>query len=119
MRRQTLQAAPLLHRLPGQHHPALGQIAQAPVDQLGGAGGGASGEVCALDQPDAQAPRGGVPGHARAGNSPAHHEDVEVFPAEAFELRHAVPQHTPILPSAGNPGRGIRGARDPTRRAGQ
>ena len=53
------------------------QVAQAAVDQLGRAAGGARGEVGLLDEGDAVAPRGGVEGDARPGDPATDDDDVE------------------------------------------
>ena len=53
------------------------QVAQAAVDELGGARRGPDRVVGALDQRDRVAARSGVERDARAGDPPAHHQYVE------------------------------------------
>ena len=55
----------------------LVEVPQPAVDQLGRLRRRPRGEIVALDQGGAQAAGGGVEGHARPGDAPADHEDVE------------------------------------------
>lgn len=58
------------------------------MDQLGGAGGGAGGEVLPLDEAYAETPGGGVEGDAAAGGTASDDEEVEgVDGAAAHEHR--------------------------------
>jgi hypothetical protein len=90
VRRGVAQDLALAQRLVHEADLALLQVAQAAVDQLGGLGGGARGEVVALDQGGLQAPGGGVEGHAAPGDAAADDEDVEVALRQAVEARGAV-----------------------------
>jgi hypothetical protein len=61
---------------------AVLEVADAAVDEAGGAAGGAAGEVLALDEGDAQAAQGGISGDATAGDAAADDEDIEVLRGE-------------------------------------
>jgi hypothetical protein len=61
---------------------AVLEVADAAVDEAGGAAGGATGEVLALDEGDAEATEGGISGDATAGDAAADDEDIEVLGAE-------------------------------------
>jgi hypothetical protein len=54
------------------------EIAQAPVDQLGGGGRRAGGEVALLDQEDAQSPAGRVARDTDAVDAAAHDGKIEI-----------------------------------------
>ena len=68
----------------------LVEVPQAAVDQLGRLRRRPRGEVVALDQGRAQSPGGGVEGHARAGDAPADHQDVEGLGRHPVERGGAV-----------------------------
>ena len=53
------------------------EVAQAPVEHLGAARGGACGEISGLDHGDVQSAGGGVDGAAGAHDATAHYHDVE------------------------------------------
>ena len=106
------------------------QVAEPAVDHLGRLGGGARGEVVALDQGGPQAPAGGVEGHAGPGDPPADHQHVERLGGQAFESLVPVEPsrrgrvgraggvlHGPSLPHAvvGPSARRPSGGRDPRR----
>ena len=57
---------------------AGGEVADAAVDELGGAGAGGLGEVARLDKGGAEAAGGGVYGDAETGGPAAEDEDVEL-----------------------------------------
>ena len=87
------------------------QVAQPPVDQLGRLARGARGEVVALDQGGAQAPRGGVEGHPHPGDAAADDQDVEGAVGQPIQARGAVEVsgsgHGPLS-------LGVAGTGDPT-----
>ncbi len=64
---------------------AVLEVADAAVDEAGGAAGGAGGEVLALDEGDAQAPEGGIASGARAGDAAADDEDIELLGGEGAQ----------------------------------
>ena len=72
------QQLALAQRLAHEPDVAHLEVAQAAVDELARRARGAGGEVARLDQPDAQAARGGVERRARAGDAAADDEHVEV-----------------------------------------
>ena len=63
--------------LVGDADRALGEVAQAAVDELGAPAAGAPGEVLALEQRNRQAARRGVESDARAGHPAADDKDVD------------------------------------------
>ena len=69
---------------------ALLEVPEPAVDQLGGLGGGPGGEVVLLHQRGAQAPAGGVEGHAGPGDAAPDDEDVEMFAGQAGQGPGAV-----------------------------
>ena len=77
VRRQPVQDAPLPQRLPDQAELAVLQVAQAAVDQPGGAPRGPRGEVVLLHQGHRETARRGVQGDARAGDPAPDHQHVE------------------------------------------
>ena len=83
MRRHPQQDFALDQRLAHQPEPAVLEIAQAAVDQLGGGRRGAGREVVLLDQQHAKTAAGGVAGDAGAVDAAA--DDGEI------EIRHAPP----------------------------
>ena len=85
VRRQLDQQRALEQRLADQPEVEVLQVAQAAVDQLRRAAGGARGEVVALHQRDAVAARGGVERHAGAGDAAADHDQVEAVALERGE----------------------------------
>jgi hypothetical protein len=89
LRQQDVTLARALHR---DAERALGEVAQAAVDELGAPTAGAPGEVAALDERDAQAAGRGVEGGAGAGDAAADDEDVEraVLVLEGREVRGAL-----------------------------
>jgi hypothetical protein len=89
--------------LPGQAPLAVGEVAQAAVDELGAPAARALGEVAALDQRDRQAPAGGVERDARAGDPATDDEHVDPL---------AVGERGQLLRAArGGEGRGAQGRR--------
>ena len=84
------QALALGQVLVDEEELLLLQVAQAAVDELRRLRRRARREVVALDEGRAQAARGGVEGHAGAGDAAADHEDVELLVAQAGERRVAV-----------------------------
>ena len=77
VRSQPDEQLALQQRLANQAEVEVLQIAKAAVDHLGGAARSALAEVVALDQRDRVAARGGIEGHAGAGDPSAHDDDVE------------------------------------------
>ena len=61
------------------------QVAQAAVDELARAAGGAAGIVGLLDERDRVSARGGVERHAGAGDPAADHDDVEGVRAQRLQ----------------------------------
>ena len=90
VRRVAAQPLALVERLVDEADVALLQVAQAAVDELGALRRRAAGEVVALDERRAQAPRGGVEGDAGAGDAAADDEHVERLGGEALEHRVAL-----------------------------
>src|SRR3712207_9067667 len=66
----------LVQRLADQPEVELLEVAQAAVEELGRAGGGAAGEVAGLDEGGAQTPGGGVQRHPGAGDAAADYEHL-------------------------------------------
>ncbi len=76
VRRVAAQDAALTQRLEHQRDVALAQVADAAVNQLGGAARGALGEVALLEQQRAIAARGGVDRDAEAGRAAADDDEI-------------------------------------------
>ena len=88
-----------VRREPGQQQPPLSQrlahesevqhleVAQAAVDQLARAAGGARGQVARLDERHRKPAGGGVEGDAHAGDPASDHEHVELLAAHPRERR--------------------------------
>ena len=90
VRRQALgEQAPLVERLAHEPEVEALEVAQAAVDELARAAGGAGGEVALLDQRHREPAAGGVERDAAAGDAAADDEDVEQLGAEPFELAAA------------------------------
>ena len=85
----------LEQRLADQAEVEVLQVAQAAVDHLRGAAGGADGVVAALEQRHRVAARGGVEGDAGAGDPAADDDDLEALPGDRLDRRrpgqHAAP----------------------------
>ena len=79
MRRQLDHQAALEQRLADQPEVEVLQVAQAAVDELARAAGGAGGEVVALQQGHAVAAAGRVECDARAGDPAPDDGDVELL----------------------------------------
>jgi hypothetical protein len=77
-------------RLAHQRDVAHGEVAQAAVDELGGAVRGPGGEVLGLDERHGQAPQRGVPGDAGAGDAAPDDEQVEGLAGERAQEGVAV-----------------------------
>ena len=87
VRRQRLdEQAPLVQRLADEREIELLEVAQAAVDELAGAAGGAGREVALLHQRDGEPPAGRVQGDAAAGDAAADHQHVEVLGGEPLQL---------------------------------
>ena len=78
VRRHAQHHLALDQRLAHQPQPAVLEIAQAAVDELGGSGRRAGGEIVLLDQQDAQTPAGGIAGDAGAVDAAADNGQIEV-----------------------------------------
>ena len=78
MRRHAQQHLALDQRLAHQPEPAVLEIAQAPVDELGRGGRRAGGEIVLLDQEHAKPAAGRVAGDAGAVDAAAHNGEIEV-----------------------------------------
>ena len=90
VRRQALrEEAPLVQCLADKTEVEALQVAQAAVDELARAAGGAGGEVALLDQRHREAAAGGVERDPAAGDAAADHQHVEEFDAEPFDLTTA------------------------------
>ncbi len=77
VRRQLDHQLALQQRLADQAEVEVLQVAEAAVDHLRGAAGGAGGVVAALQQRHRVAARGGVEGDAGAGHPAADHQHLE------------------------------------------
>ena len=77
VRRELDQQLALEQRLADQAEVEVLQVAQAAVDHLRGAAGGALAEVASLDQRHRVAARGGIERDAGAGDAAADHDHVE------------------------------------------
>ena len=84
--RDPEQDRPLAEGLADEGEVVELEVAQAAVDELGGAAGGARRPVLGLHDPDPQAPGRGVEGGAGADDPPAHHQQVEGLGAEDGEV---------------------------------
>jgi hypothetical protein len=62
---------------------AVLEVADAAVDEAGGAAGGAGGEVLALDEGDAEAAEGGIASDTTARHTTADDEEVEALGGES------------------------------------
>ena len=101
VRREALrQQSPLVQRLADEAEVEALQVAQAAVDQLAGAAGGAGGEVALLDERHGEAATGGVERDAAARDAAADHEHVEHLGGQPLELAAAGVPRRP----AGRPG---------------
>ena len=72
-----------------QSEAALGQVAQAAVQQPAGSAAGAEGQIVLLDQPDAQAAHGRIAGDARPDDPAADHQHVEHIGRKSFGIGSA------------------------------
>ena len=88
MRRHPQHDLALGQRLAHQPEPAVLEIAQPAMDQLGGGGRRAGGEIVLLDQEDAQPPAGRIARDAGAVDASAHDGKIEI--------RHAGPAPGPV-----------------------
>jgi hypothetical protein len=82
VRRQGDHQLTLEQGLADQAEVELLEVAQAAVDELAGAAGGARGVVGLLDQRDAVAAGGGIESDAGAGDPAADHDEVEGVAAQ-------------------------------------
>ena len=79
---------------------AVAKIAEAAVDEFGGAAAGAGGEIAGFDESGSQAAGGGVEGDAAAGDAAADHEQIELPRAELGDAVRARSQEKLALPLA-------------------
>ncbi len=84
------QQSALAERLAHEAEVELLEVAQAAVDQLAGAAGGARGEVARLDQRHRQAAGGGVERSRGADDAAADHDDLEGLVRHALQRRVAL-----------------------------
>jgi hypothetical protein len=77
------EAGALDARLEDEGEVAVLEVADAAVDEAGGAAGSPGGEVLALDEGDAQAAEGGIAGDPAAGDTAADDEEVEELGGES------------------------------------
>jgi hypothetical protein len=82
---ETEEAVALDAGLEDETEVAVLEVADAAVDEAGGAAGGAGGEVLAFDEGDAEAAEGGIAGDTGAGDAAADDEDVEFLGGEGEE----------------------------------
>jgi hypothetical protein len=78
VRRTAQQHLTFLQRLGHQRELVGLQVAQAAVDELGGAGGGVLRQVLAFGQQHAPAAAGEVPRQPRAVDAAPDHHDVKI-----------------------------------------
>src|ERR1017187_3804794 len=74
-----LQDTPLAACLEDQLEIALLEIAESPVDQLGGTAGGAAGKIRLFDQPHVESAERRIPGDTCPKNASANDQDVKVL----------------------------------------
>ena len=89
------QQRALGERLADQADVELFQVAQATVDELAGAGGGAGGEVPGLDQAYREPAGGGVQRHARAHHAAADDQHLMLGAGQRCERRGPRPRAEP------------------------
>src|SRR5690242_16033361 len=77
MRTLLQQASPFQQRLANQPELSMFQVAQATVDDAGGAAGGAGREVMLLQQKSAASGKGTFPGYGHTVNSATNHDHVK------------------------------------------
>jgi hypothetical protein len=82
VRRELHKQRALEQRLAHEPKVEVLEVAQATVDQLRGAARRAGCEVRLLHERHAVPARGRVECHARAGDPPAHDDEVELVPLE-------------------------------------
>jgi len=75
--REPQESAALDGGLEDEAEVAVLEVAEAAVDEAGGAAGGAAGEVVALHEGHAQAAQGGIAGGASAGDAAADDQDIK------------------------------------------
>ncbi len=80
------QDAPLGAGIKDQAEFAVFQVADAAVDQAGGAATGADGEVAPLHQRGTEAAHRGIPRNRRAGDAPADDQDVKGLIGETGQV---------------------------------
>jgi hypothetical protein len=85
VRRSGRLPCPLEQRLAHQAEVEVLQVAEAAVDELGRAAGGARREVVALNERHAVPARGRVERDSRAGDPAAHHHQVEALLLQGFD----------------------------------
>jgi hypothetical protein len=85
VRRDPAHLLPLERRGAHEGHVPERQVAEAAVDQLGGAARRAGGEVAGLEERDAEPPARRLPGDARAADAAPDHGQVEAPGLQAIE----------------------------------
>jgi hypothetical protein len=80
---QAEEAGALDAGLEDETEVAVLEVADAAVDEAGGAAGGAGGEVLALDEGDLETAEGGIAGDATPGDAAADDEEVEDLGGES------------------------------------
>jgi hypothetical protein len=75
----------LHQRLPDEAEVEVLQVAEAAVDHLRGAAGGADGIVAALQEGDRVSAGGGVEGDAGAGDAAADHDHLEALAGDLLD----------------------------------
>ena len=77
MRRDAQHIRALGQRFADQRHVALREVANTTMQELGGAGRGASTKVVRLQEGDGKTAQGGVQGHTQAGGPASDDDKVE------------------------------------------
>ncbi len=85
MRRQADHQLALEQRLADEAEVEVLQVAEAAMDHLRGAAGGADRVVAALQQRDRVAARGGVEGDPGAGDAAADDDHLEVLAGDLLD----------------------------------
>jgi hypothetical protein len=84
------QPLALAQRMIDEAQLPLGQVAEATVDQLGGARGGGAGEIATLHERDAQPPHRRIARDCGAIDPAADYSDVEMLGAQPGDAALAV-----------------------------
>jgi len=77
VRRNAEENLSFPHVLPYQAELQLPQVAQAPMNQAGGAGGSAMGKIFLLQKQCLKATEGCIPGNTCPDDAPTNHNQIE------------------------------------------